>query len=103
MGNLSKKQMMERKDPLVRKYASDLGTNLRQIRKDQGLTQKKLGLMIGSEHSRISNIECGYVALSIPDLVKLSRALDVDPCQLADLSPLKLADYPEQANGHARL
>lgn len=39
-------------------------------------------MMIGSEHSRISNIECGYVALSIPDLVKLSRALDVDPCQL---------------------
>ena len=103
MGNLSKKQTMERKDPLVRKYASDLGTNLRQIRKDQGLTQKKLGLMIGSEHSRISNIECGYVALSIPDLVKLSRALDVDPCQRADLAPHKLIDYPEQADGHARL
>ena len=41
--------------------------------------------------------------LSIPDLVKLSRALDVDPCQLADLAPLKLIDYPEQADGHARL
>lgn len=102
MGSLSKKEQMERKDPLVQRYASDFGANLRRLRKAQGLTQERLGLMIGSKHSRISNIEHGHVVLSIPDTMKLCRALDVNPAELIDVSVLKLSDYPKPSEGHAR-
>lgn len=102
MASLSKKEQMERKDPLVQKYASNFGANLRHLRKAQGLTQERLGLMIGSKHSRISNIENGYVVLSVPDTMKLCRALDVDPSELIDASDLKLTDYPKSSEGHAR-
>ena len=59
-------------DPLVQQYAFILGENLRQLRKAQGLTQERLGLMIGTGHSRISNIERGRVVPSVPD--KIGRA-----------------------------
>lgn len=91
------------KDPLVQQYATDLGANLRRLRKGQGLSQERLGLMIGSWHSRISNIERGKVIVSFPDAVKLCRALGADPEELIDLSTLTLADYPEPADGHAPL
>lgn len=96
MESLSKKEQMKRKDPLVQKYASNLGANLRRLRKAQGLPQERLGLMIGSKHSRISNIEHGHVALSFSEVAKLCRALDVDPSELIDISSLTLADHPEQ-------
>ena len=91
------------KDPLVQQYATDLGANLRRLRKGQGLSQERLGLMIGSWHSRISNIERGKVIVSFPDAVKLCRALGADPEELIDLSTLTLADYPEPADGPAPL
>lgn len=103
MTGFSKKEQMERRDPLVRQYASTLGANLRRLRKEQGLTQKRLGLMIGTEHPRISNIECGRVVLDFSDVVKLCRALDADPGELIDTAALKLADYPERPDGHAKL
>ena len=80
------------KDPLVQQDATDLGANLRRLRKGQGLSQERLGLMIGSWHSRISNIERGKVIVSFPDAVKLCRALGADPEELIDLSTLTLAD-----------
>lgn len=103
MGGLSKKEQMERKDPLVQRYASELGANVRRLRKEQGLSQERLGLMVGSKHPRISNIERGRVVLSFPDMVKLCRALDIDPAELIDTTALKLADFPEQQDGHAQL
>ena len=102
MGSLSKKEQMKRKDPLVQKYAADFGANLRRLRKAQGLSQERLGLMIGSKHPRISNIERGVVVLNIPDTIKLCRALDVDPIELIDVSPLHLDDHPPTPDGHAR-
>lgn len=102
MGGLSKEEQMARKDPLVQHYARELGANVRRLRKEQGLSQERLGLMIGSKHPRISNIERGCVVLAFPDLVKLCRALDVDPGELIDTAALKLADHPEPQNDHAR-
>lgn len=103
MGENRNKPMAVHRDPLVQKYASDLGANLRRLRKSQGLSQERLGLMIGSEHPRISNIERGRVIPGFPDVVKLCRALDVDPVELVDISSFHLADYPFPPDGHAPL
>ena len=69
----------------------------------QGLTQERLGLMIGTGHSRISNIERGRVVPSVPDMIKLCRALEADPVELVDTAAFKLSDFPERQQGHARL
>lgn len=79
MGKSSEKNTPAYHDPLVQQYAFILGENLRQLRKAQGLTQERLGLMIGTGHSRISNIERGRVVPSVPDMIKLCRALEADP------------------------
>ena len=90
MGKSSEKNTPAYHDPLVQQYAFILGENLRQLRKAQGLTQERLGLMIGTGHSRISNIERG-------------RALEADPVELVDTAAFKLSDFPERQQGHARL
>ena len=51
MGKSSEKNTPAYHDPLVQQYAFILGENLRQLRKAQGLTQERLGLMIGTGHS----------------------------------------------------
>lgn len=66
MGKSSEKNTPAYHDPLVQQYAFILGENLRQLRKAQGLTQERLGLMIGTGHSRISNIERGRVVPTFP-------------------------------------
>ena len=103
MGGLTKKERMARKDPLVQTYAANLGANLRRLRKQQNLSQETLGLMIGTKHSRISNIEHGRVILGFPDVAKLCRALGVDPAELIDLSVITLKDHPLPEDGHAPL
>ena len=91
MGKSSEKNTPAYHDPLVQQYAFILGENLRQLRKAQGLTQERLGLMIGTGHSRISN------------MIKLCRALEADPVELVDTAAFKLSDFPERQQGHARL
>lgn len=98
MGKSSEKNTPAYHDPLVQQYAFILGENLRQLRKAQGLTQERLGLMIGTGHSRISNIERGRVVPSVPDMIKLCRALEADPVELVDTAAFKLSDFPEQAS-----
>ena len=39
----SKKEAMERRDPLVQEVARELGKNVRALRKDQKLSQERLG------------------------------------------------------------
>lgn len=104
MTNLTKKERAKRKDPLAREVALTLGRNLRTQREKQNLTQERLGYMIDSSHPRISDFERGLVDARLSDIIKLARALNVDPGQLIDWEMFKLEDYPEQPpDGHARL
>lgn len=60
--------------------------------------------MVGTKHPRISNLEGGLVDVRLSDIVKLARALDVDPGELLDLAAYKLKDYPlPPPDNHARL
>ncbi len=96
--NLSKKELMDRRDSLTRACAVQFGQNLRKLRKGQGLTQERLGLMIGSKHPRISDMERGLVNVSFTDIAKLSRALEIEPAELIDLSAIHLEEYPPPSN-----
>ncbi len=100
----SKKEAMERRDPLVQEVARELGKNVRALRKDQKLSQERLGYMIGTGHSRISNIERGLVVIRLSDIVKLAEALGVRLEEIIDLSAFDPVERPAaDPAGHAQL
>ncbi len=102
MSGLTKKERMARKDPLSQTYAAMLGANLRRLRKERNLSQGRLGLMMGTQHPRISDIERGRVVIGFDDVAKLCRALEVDPADLIDLPSITLSDHPLPPERHAR-
>lgn len=98
---MSKNEKMARKDPLVQRLSADLGSRLLEVR---GLSQNTLAEMVGTKHPRISNLEGGLVDVRLSDIVKLARALDVNPGELLDLAAYKLEDYPlPLPDNHARM
>lgn len=103
MAKLTNREEMERKDTLVQIYALDLGENLRACRKARNLTQGDVAENMGTKHARVSNIENGLVDARLSDIVKIARALEVEPGELLDFSLRKLDDHPEHyPDGHAR-
>ncbi len=59
---------------------------LESARKNKGLTQKQLSKLSGISQSYISKLEDSYFIHSptITQIITLSRALDIDPLELAD-------------------
>lgn len=55
-----------------------IGSRLRTIRKQRGLTQEKLGELAGVHYSYIGQVERGDKVPSLKTLHKLARALDTD-------------------------
>ena len=55
----------------------NLGKRIRTLRTQQGLTQERLGLMVGLDRTYIIGIEKGRRNVSIDNLIKLSRGLGV--------------------------
>lgn len=104
MSEMSKNEKMARKDPLVQRLSADLGSRLLEVRTSEGLSQNTLAEMVGTKHPRISNLEGGLVDVRLSDIVKLARALDVNPGELLDLAAYKLEDYPLPLHdNHARM
>lgn len=52
-----------------------LGNAIRKRREEQGLSQEKLALMVGSSKSHIWRIETGRVGVGIDDLSRIADAL----------------------------
>ena len=48
---------------------------IREYRLRAGLTQKKLGALIGRSRRAVSNWECGVILPRVPDLFRLAKAL----------------------------
>jgi len=59
-----------------------IGTSIRQLRKDQGLTLKQMSRRTGLSVSLLSQIERAESSASVSSLFKISTALD---CRLTDL------------------
>ncbi len=53
-----------------------LGNAVRARREEQGLSQARLALMVGSSKSHIWRIETGRVSVGMDDLARIAEALD---------------------------
>jgi transcriptional regulator with XRE-family HTH domain len=70
--------MLEVMDTLLKK----LGQNVRSLREKQVLTQEKLALLCDLDRTYIGGIERGERNVSIINLAKIARALDIKPMYL---------------------
>ncbi len=61
-----------------------LGSAIKLRRENQGLSQERLAMMVGSSKSHIWRIETGRVGVGLDDLVRIADALDVEVRQLLD-------------------
>lgn len=59
-----------------------LGDAIKKRREDQGLSQERLAMMIGSSKSHIWRIEKGRVGVGIDDLARIADALDTQVREL---------------------
>lgn len=55
-----------------------LGSAIRERRLEQGLSQERLALMVGSSKSHIWRIETGRVGVGIDDLARIADALNTE-------------------------
>lgn len=61
-----------------------MGERIKALRKQQGLSQRKLALMIGSNQTHIWQIENGTVNVGLDILCRLADALEVNVRDLID-------------------
>lgn len=61
-----------------------LGARIKTLREQQGLSQRKLALMIGSNQTYIWQIENGTVNVGLDILCRLADALEVNVRDLID-------------------
>lgn len=76
--------MSERAVPHVRKF---LGQRLRELRKQRGLSQERLGDGASLSGKFIGEVERGEKSISIDSLYRVSAALQVPLAHLADVRP----------------
>ena len=60
------------------------GANLKEIRLRNGLSQEKLAFSVELDRSYISDIERGKRNVSLINILKLSKALNIHPKNLFD-------------------
>lgn len=65
---------MDRDKDFIEKF----GKNLRQIRKDNNLSQIDLAIKINTDRSQISRIERGIANPTITTIKAIARELDID-------------------------
>lgn len=61
-----------------------MGERIKTLREQQGLSQRKLALMIGSNQTHIWQIENGTVNVGLDILCRLADALEVNVRDLID-------------------
>lgn len=66
-----------------------LSSNIKQIRKEQGISQEKLALKADVDRSYMSELERCLANPSIEALLKIGNALEVTPSELLQLGKKK--------------
>lgn len=61
------------------KYLQKFGDNIRNIRKEKGLSLRQLAAFCSIDHSDIGKIEKGQVNITLLTLTNLAEALGVSP------------------------
>lgn len=59
-----------------------LGSNIKKVRKNKGISQEQLALLTSIDRSYIGRIERGEVSITIEKLYEIAKTLDVDPQSL---------------------
>jgi len=63
-----------------------LGENIREIRKQKGLSQEELAFRSGLHRTYISDVERGERNVSIKNIEKIAWALGVKPSELLEIN-----------------
>lgn len=71
-------------DEGILRTREQFGARVRVERKRQGLSQARLGLMIGMDRTYISGVEHGKRNISFDNIVKIAQGLDVSLAKLMD-------------------
>ncbi len=76
-------------------YKLQIGLRLKQLRKENGLTQEKISELLGISQKHYSEAERGLTGLSVKHLIKASDILDISLDYLlkgsvANVSPITL-------------
>lgn len=61
-----------------------MANRIREIRKKRGLTLEELSEMTGISHTHLSRIEGGKRGLSLENVIKIARSLEVEPIEVTD-------------------
>ena len=67
-----------------------LSSNIKRIRKEQGISQEKLALKADIDRSYMSEVERCLANPSIEALLKIGNALDASPSELLQVSKKKI-------------
>lgn len=70
----------------------NIGDKIREIRLKKKLTQKELAFILDIEISQITRIETGKINTSILNLIKISKALEIDIKELFNLIYIKISN-----------
>ena len=73
------------KDPFIR----DFGKRVRELRLERGLTQEQLADLAGMHFTAIGHIERASRSSTLETVLKLARALEVQPSELIPAINLK--------------
>ena len=85
--------MSDRAVPHVRKF---LGQRVRELRKQRGLSQQRLGAGASLSGKFIGEVERGEKSISIDSLYKVAVALAVPLAQLTDVKPGRRGVVPSK-------
>jgi len=80
----------------MNKMNVDLGRRIKQIRKNEGLSQEKLSSAIGISRSAISQIESGERKITAEELVLLAKKFNITLENLIDPEITPIIDLPEK-------
>jgi transcriptional regulator with XRE-family HTH domain len=68
--------------PGDKKVLKKFGENLRNLRKQKGLSLRQMSYACSIDNSKIAKIEKGMVNVTFTTLLQLALALDTHPCSL---------------------
>jgi transcriptional regulator with XRE-family HTH domain len=70
--------------PGDKKVLKKFGENLRNLRKQKGLSLRQMSYACSIDNSKIAKIEKGMVNVTFTTLLQLAVALDTHPCSLLE-------------------
>ena len=70
--------------PGDKKVLKKFGENLRNLRKQKGLSLRQMSYACSIDNSKIAKIEKGMVNVTFTTLLQLALALDTHPCSLLE-------------------